>query len=77
MLAVGKRPKVDARTSLAAGGINQPLPEALVRLVGWSAACCGWRAALAGDRRLVLWLPAVVLRRETPTVGTGGLVGDV
>lgn len=51
---------------------DQPLRGVFERLVGWSAASGAlWLAgaALPGDRRLVLWIPAVALDLCAPLVG--------
>jgi low temperature requirement protein LtrA len=51
---------------------DEPLREVFVRLVGWSAASGAlWLvgAALPGDRRLLLWVPAVLLDLFAPVAG--------
>jgi low temperature requirement protein LtrA len=51
---------------------GQPLRDIFERLVGWSAASgVLWLAgaALPGDRRLLLWIPAVVLDLCAPVAG--------
>ena len=51
---------------------DQPLRDVFERLVGWSAASgVLWLAgaALPGDRRLLLWIPAVVLDLCAPVAG--------
>jgi low temperature requirement protein LtrA len=51
---------------------DQPLRDIFERLVGWSAASSVlWLAgaALPGDRRLLLWVPAVVLDLCAPVAG--------
>jgi low temperature requirement protein LtrA len=51
---------------------HEPLRDVFERLVGWSAASGAlWLAgaALAGDRRLLLWIPAVVLDLCAPVAG--------
>jgi low temperature requirement protein LtrA len=51
---------------------EQPLRDIFERLVGWSAASgVLWLsgAALPGDRRLLLWVPAVVLDLCAPLAG--------
>jgi low temperature requirement protein LtrA len=53
-------------------GRGQPLRDMFVRLVYWSAASGAlWLAgaALPGDRRLLLWIPAVVLDLCAPVAG--------
>jgi low temperature requirement protein LtrA len=53
-------------------GRDQPLRDVFERLVGWSAASgVLWLAgaALPGDRRLLLWIPAVVLDLCAPVAG--------
>jgi len=53
-------------------GSDQPLRDIFERLVGWSAASgVLWLAgaALPGDRRLLLWIPAVVLDLCAPVAG--------
>jgi low temperature requirement protein LtrA len=53
-------------------GRGQPLRDIFERLVGWSAASgVLWLAgaALPGDRRLLLWIPAVVLDLCAPAAG--------
>jgi low temperature requirement protein LtrA len=51
---------------------DHPLRDVFERLVGWSAASGGlWLAgaALPGDRRLLLWIPAAVLDLCAPFAG--------
>jgi len=51
---------------------DQPLRDVFERLVGWSAASgVLWLAgaALSGDRRLLLWIPAVLLDLCAPLAG--------
>jgi hypothetical protein len=51
---------------------DEPLRDVFERLVGWSAASgLLWLAgaALPGDRRLLLWIPAVVLDLCAPVAG--------
>jgi low temperature requirement protein LtrA len=53
-------------------GRDQPLRDVFERLVGWSVASgVLWiaGAALPGDRRLLLWLPAVALDLWAPLAG--------
>jgi low temperature requirement protein LtrA len=53
-------------------GRGQPLRDIFERLVAWSAASgVLWLAgaALPGDRRLLLWIPAVVLDLCAPVAG--------
>jgi low temperature requirement protein LtrA len=53
-------------------GRDQPLRDVFERLVGWSAASgVLWLAgaALPGDRRLLLWIPAVMLDLCAPVAG--------
>ena len=53
-------------------GRDRPLRDVFERLVGWSAASgVLWLAgaALPGDRRLLLWIPAVVLDLCAPVAG--------
>jgi low temperature requirement protein LtrA len=53
-------------------GRDQPLRDVFERLLGWSAASgVLWLAgaALPGDRRLLLWIPAVVLDLCAPVAG--------
>jgi low temperature requirement protein LtrA len=53
-------------------GRDQPLRDVYERLVGWSAASGAlWVAGalLPGDRRLLLWVPAVVLDLCAPVAG--------
>src|SRR5919197_9140 len=53
-------------------GRDQPLRDVFERLVGWSAASgVLWLAgaALPGDRRLLLWVPALVLELCAPLAG--------
>ncbi len=53
-------------------GRDHPLRDVFERLVGWSAASgVLWLAgaALPGDRRLLLWIPAVVLDLCAPFAG--------
>jgi low temperature requirement protein LtrA len=53
-------------------GRDQPLRDVFERLLGWSAASgVLWLAgaALPGDRRLMLWIPAVVLDLCAPLAG--------
>jgi low temperature requirement protein LtrA len=53
-------------------GRDQPLRDVFERLVGWSAASgVLWLAgaALPGDRRLLLWIPAAVLDLCAPVAG--------
>lgn len=53
-------------------GRDQPLRDVFERLVGWSAASgVLWLtgAALPSDRRLLLWIPAVVLDLFAPVAG--------
>jgi low temperature requirement protein LtrA len=59
-----------AAASLLGRGL--PLRDVFERLVGWSAASgVLWLAgaALPGDRRLLLWIPAVVLDLCAPVAG--------
>ena len=67
MLQVGRN---TAAASLL--GRDQPLRDVFERLVGWSAASgVLWLvgATLPGDRRLLLWIPAVVLDLYAPFAG--------
>jgi low temperature requirement protein LtrA len=53
-------------------GRDHPLRDVFERLVGWSAVSAAlWLAgaALPGDRRLLLWIPAVVLDLCAPFAG--------
>jgi low temperature requirement protein LtrA len=53
-------------------GRDEPLRDVFERLVGWSAASgVLWLAgtALPGDRRLLLWIPAVMLDLCAPVAG--------